>query len=90
MASNPHEAAVVTTPVEMDFVEKDAEGFDIVDKSQQQGMSIPMMVLVCCPRMAMNMAWSAQWAAFGPLLQVLLSYSSVQGVQIVGPVSGLL
>ncbi|CAK4725288.1 unnamed protein product [Aphanomyces euteiches] len=90
MASNPHEAAVVTTPVEMDFVEKDAEGFDIVDKSQQQGTSIPVMVLVCCPKMAMNMAWSAHWAAFCPLLQVLLSYSSVQGVQIVGPVSGLL
>ncbi|KAG9409173.1 hypothetical protein AC1031_019433 [Aphanomyces cochlioides] len=90
MASKIEDAAVPVTPNDVDYVQKDAEGLDVVDKSQQEGMSIPMMFLVCCPKMAMNMAWAAQWAALGPLLQVLLSYSSVQGVQIVGPVSGLL
>ncbi|KAG9409181.1 hypothetical protein AC1031_019441 [Aphanomyces cochlioides] len=90
MASHIQDAAVPVTPNDVDYVQKDAEGLDVVDKSQHEGMSIPMMFLVCCPKMAMNMAWAAQWAALGPLLQVLLSYSSVQGVQIVGPVSGLL
>ncbi|KAH9149159.1 hypothetical protein AeRB84_007670, partial [Aphanomyces euteiches] len=90
MASKIEDAAVPVTPNDVDYVQKDAEGLDVVDKSQQEGMSIPMMFLVCCPKMAMNMAWAAQWAALGPLLQVLLSYSSVQGVQIVGPTSGLL
>ncbi|CAK4701415.1 unnamed protein product, partial [Aphanomyces euteiches] len=90
MASHIQDAAVPVTPNDVDYVQKDADGLDVVDKSQEEGISIPMMFLVCCPKMAMNMAWAAQWAAFGPLLQVLLSYSSVQGVQIVGPVSGLL
>ncbi|KAH9181976.1 hypothetical protein AeNC1_016048, partial [Aphanomyces euteiches] len=73
MASNLQDAAIPITPKDTDYVEKDADGLDVVDKSQQEGMSIPMMFLVCCPKMAMNMAWAAQWAAFGPLLQVLLS-----------------
>ncbi|KAH9124787.1 hypothetical protein LEN26_008675 [Aphanomyces euteiches] len=90
MASHIQDAAAPVTPNDVDYVQKDADGLDVVDKSQQEGMSIAMMFLVCCPKMAMNMAWAAQWAALGPLLQVLLSYSSVQGVQIVGPVSGLL
>ncbi|CAK4715193.1 unnamed protein product [Aphanomyces euteiches] len=81
---------IPATPVDTDYVEKNVQDLDVVDKSKMEGMSIPMMFLVCCPKMAMNMAWSAQWAALGPLLQVLMSYSSVQGVQIVGPVSGLL
>ncbi|CAK4297520.1 unnamed protein product, partial [Aphanomyces euteiches] len=87
MASHIQDAAAPVTPNDVDYVQKDADGLDVVDKSQQEGMSIAMMFLVCCPKMAMNMAWAAQWAALGPLLQVLLSYSSVQGVQIVGPVS---
>ncbi|KAH9164119.1 hypothetical protein AeNC1_018704, partial [Aphanomyces euteiches] len=64
---------IPATPVDTDYVEKNVEDLDVVDKSKMEGMSIPMMFLVCCP-----------------LLQVLMSYSSVQGVQIVGPVSGLL
>ncbi|CAK4179208.1 unnamed protein product [Aphanomyces euteiches] len=82
------EAVVEVTPKDGDYV-KDPEDIN-VDKSHKEGMSIAMMFLVCCPKMAMNMAWAAQWAALGPLLQVLLSYSSVQGVQLVGPTAGLL
>ncbi|EQC33337.1 hypothetical protein SDRG_09313 [Saprolegnia diclina VS20] len=48
------------------------------------------LLAVCSPRLALNTAWAAQWAALGPLLQVLLSPSSVQLVQLVGPISGLL
>ncbi|KAH9158597.1 hypothetical protein AeNC1_019150, partial [Aphanomyces euteiches] len=82
------EAVVEVTPKDGDYV-KDPEDIN-VDKFHKEGMSIAMMFLVCCPKMAMNMAWAAQWAALGPLLQVLLSYSSVQGVQLVGPTAGLL
>ncbi|EQC32914.1 hypothetical protein SDRG_09445 [Saprolegnia diclina VS20] len=40
--------------------------------------------------MALNVAWAAQWAALGPLLQILIPSSWVQIVQLVGPISGLL
>ncbi|CAK4172480.1 unnamed protein product [Aphanomyces euteiches] len=84
------DALVPITPNDTDYVQKDAEGLDVVDKSQEEGMSFPMMFLVCCPKMAMNMAWAAQWAALGPLLQVLLSSDYVQIVQLVGPITGFL
>ncbi|CAK4692107.1 unnamed protein product, partial [Aphanomyces euteiches] len=69
MASHVQDPAVGITPNDGDYHQKDAEGINDVDKSQQEGMSVPMMFLVCCPKMAMNMAWAAQWAALGPLLQ---------------------
>ncbi|KAG9407660.1 hypothetical protein AC1031_002379 [Aphanomyces cochlioides] len=53
------------------------------------GCSIPFMVFLAAPKMAMNMAWAAQWAAFGPLLETLLPSWSVQLVQIIGPLTGL-
>ncbi|KAF0718374.1 hypothetical protein DYB28_001618 [Aphanomyces astaci] len=52
--------------------------------------SILFMVFLAAPKMAMNMAWAAQWAAFGPLLETLLPSWAVQLVQIIGPLTGLL
>ncbi|KDO17501.1 hypothetical protein SPRG_15666, partial [Saprolegnia parasitica CBS 223.65] len=55
-----------------------------------EGCSVPFMFLMCAPCMAMNMAWAAQWAALGPLLQILLPSTAVQLVQLVGPVTGVI
>ncbi|KDO34733.1 hypothetical protein SPRG_00795 [Saprolegnia parasitica CBS 223.65] len=74
----------VATPVDKGFDDEPA-----VDKPLE-GCSIPFMLILCAPKMAMNMAWAAQWAALGPLLQILLSSSWVQVVQLVGPTTGLL
>ncbi|KAF0718690.1 Aste57867_1540 [Aphanomyces stellatus] len=60
-----------------------------ITESHVESCSVAMLLLLCAPRMAMNMAWSAQWAALGPLLQILLPSWAVQLVQIVGPVTGL-
>ncbi|KAF0700026.1 Aste57867_9412 [Aphanomyces stellatus] len=51
--------------------------------------SIPFMILLCLPRFAITMAWAAQWSVLGPLLNILLSSSAVQIIQLVGPISGL-
>ncbi|KAF1780919.1 hypothetical protein GQ600_18103 [Phytophthora cactorum] len=42
------------------------------------------------PRMAINMAWSAQWAALGPYLSTMLSNSAVQATQFIGPIVGVI
>jgi solute carrier family 45 protein 1/2/4 len=55
-----------------------------------EGCSIPFMLLLCAPRMAMNMSWAAQWAALGPLLQILVPSPWVLAISIIGPTSGLL
>ncbi|KDO34772.1 hypothetical protein SPRG_00833 [Saprolegnia parasitica CBS 223.65] len=55
-----------------------------------EGCSTAFLFLLCCPKMALNVAWAAQWAAIGPLLNILISSSWVQIVQLVGPISGLL
>ncbi|KAH9117129.1 hypothetical protein LEN26_012783 [Aphanomyces euteiches] len=60
------------------------------DCSGAEGCSIPFMIMLSAPRLAINMAWSAQWSALGPLLEILLSSSGVQLVQLVGPICGLL
>ncbi|KAF0700422.1 Aste57867_9047 [Aphanomyces stellatus] len=51
--------------------------------------SIGTMVLVALPRLAIMMGWAAQWAVLGPLLEILVSSSAVQLIQIVGPLAGL-
>ncbi|OQR80619.1 Glycoside-Pentoside-Hexuronide (GPH):Cation Symporter Family [Achlya hypogyna] len=82
---DPKEAqynAVAVTP-------KDDEDIAAVPKPKES-CSIAFLFLLCCPKMALNVAWAAQWAAIGPLLQILISASWVQIVQLVGPVSGLL
>ncbi|KAF0698270.1 Aste57867_11101 [Aphanomyces stellatus] len=84
---------VVSTPMETeytkDYVKEDGNLIE-ADQEEITGCSIPFMFLLCAPKMAMNMSWAAQWAALGPLLQVLLSPSAVQAVQLVGPTTGLL
>ncbi|OWZ19867.1 Glycoside-Pentoside-Hexuronide family transporter [Phytophthora megakarya] len=54
------------------------------------GCSVAMLVLLSLPRMAINMAWSAQWAALGPYLGTLLPRYAVQLTQLIGPLSGIL
>jgi solute carrier family 45, member 1/2/4 len=54
------------------------------------GCSVPMLVLLSLPRMAINMAWAAQWAALGPYLGTLLPRFAVQLTQVIGPLSGIL
>ncbi|KAG7394465.1 hypothetical protein PHYBOEH_005165 [Phytophthora boehmeriae] len=53
------------------------------------GCSVAMLVLLALPRMATNMAWSAQWAALGPYLGTLLPRYAVQLTQLIGPLSGI-
>ncbi|RLN86031.1 hypothetical protein BBJ28_00015859 [Nothophytophthora sp. Chile5] len=55
-----------------------------------EGASIPMLLLISMPRMAIQMAWSAQWAALGPYLGTMLPKYAVQLTQIIGPLSGIL
>ncbi|KDO18281.1 hypothetical protein SPRG_16320 [Saprolegnia parasitica CBS 223.65] len=54
------------------------------------GCSVAFLLLLAAPKMAMNMAWAAQWAAFGPLLETMVPSWAVQLIQIVGPMTGLL
>ncbi|KAG7387653.1 hypothetical protein PHYPSEUDO_013903 [Phytophthora pseudosyringae] len=54
------------------------------------GCSVAMLVLLSLPRMATNMAWSAQWAALGPYLGTMLPPFAVQLTQLIGPLSGIL
>ncbi|KAF0684651.1 Aste57867_23371 [Aphanomyces stellatus] len=55
------------------------------------GCSLGIMLLACLPRMAINMAWSAQWAVVSPLVNSSLDknrwHSSL--VDLVGPITGL-
>ncbi|KAJ0401886.1 hypothetical protein ATCC90586_009008 [Pythium insidiosum] len=56
----------------------------------REGCSVAMLVLLSLPRMAINMAWAAQWAALGPYLGTLLPRFAVQLTQVIGPLSGIL
>ncbi|KAJ0399829.1 hypothetical protein P43SY_008135 [Pythium insidiosum] len=56
----------------------------------RRGASIPMLLLISMPRMAINMAWAAQWAALGPYLGTMLPKFAVQLTQVIGPLSGIL
>ncbi|EEY69828.1 Glycoside-Pentoside-Hexuronide (GPH):Cation Symporter Family [Phytophthora infestans T30-4] len=49
-----------------------------------------LLLAVSMPRMAINMAWSAQWAALGPYLSTMLSNSAVQATQFIGPIVGVI
>ncbi|RHY47245.1 hypothetical protein DYB30_000452, partial [Aphanomyces astaci] len=60
------------------------------DLSSVSTCSIPYMLLVALPRFAIMMGWAAQWAVLGPLLEILVSSSVVQVIQIAGPLCGLL
>ncbi|OQS02556.1 Glycoside-Pentoside-Hexuronide (GPH):Cation Symporter Family [Thraustotheca clavata] len=53
--------------------------------------SIAFLLLLCAPRLAIQMAWAAQWAALGPKLEADHDSSwSVQLIQIIGPITGLI
>ncbi|KAF4045087.1 MFS/sugar transport protein [Phytophthora infestans] len=49
-----------------------------------------LLLAVSMPRMAINMAWSAQWAALGPYLSTMLPNFAVQITQFIGPIVGVL
>ncbi|KUF92034.1 hypothetical protein AM588_10004605 [Phytophthora nicotianae] len=49
-----------------------------------------LLLAVSMPRMAINMAWSAQWAALGPYLSTMLPNFAVQVTQFIGPIVGVL
>ncbi|KAH7473936.1 Sucrose transport protein SUT5 [Phytophthora ramorum] len=60
------------------------------DRKSIVGASIPQLLLISMPRMAVRMAWSAQWAALGPYLGTMMPKYAVQLAQIIGPVTGIL
>jgi solute carrier family 45 protein 1/2/4 len=62
----------------------------VQEDGEIKGCSIGMLVLLSLPRMAINMAWAAQWAALGPYLGTMLPKYAVQLTQIIGPLSGVL
>ncbi|TYZ60400.1 hypothetical protein PybrP1_006126 [[Pythium] brassicae (nom. inval.)] len=63
---------------------------EAADERDPRGCSVPMLVLLSLPRMAINMAWAAQWAGLGPYLGTLLPPYAVQLTQVIGPLSGIL
>ncbi|KAG7375797.1 hypothetical protein PHYPSEUDO_015241 [Phytophthora pseudosyringae] len=61
-----------------------------VERPSVVGASIPHLLLISMPRMAIRMAWAAQWAALGPYLGTMMPKYAVQLAQIIGPVTGIL
>ncbi|KAF1318590.1 Sucrose transport protein sut1, partial [Globisporangium splendens] len=55
-----------------------------------RGASILTLLLISMPRMAIQMTWSAQWAALGPYLGTMLPKYAVQLTQVIGPTTGIL
>ena len=62
----------------------------VPELSYDEGSSIFMLVLLSGPRLALQMAWAAQWAALTPYLQILLPKYAVNLTQFIGPVTGIL
>ncbi|RLN51696.1 hypothetical protein BBJ28_00026527 [Nothophytophthora sp. Chile5] len=58
--------------------------------TQPQGASFWVLLAVSMPRMAVNMAWAAQWAALGPYLSTMLPNYAVQLTSIIGPLVGII
>ncbi|KAE9349034.1 hypothetical protein PR003_g6098 [Phytophthora rubi] len=57
------------------------------DGGEQTPLSHPsiwLLLAVSMPRMAINMAWSAQWAALGSYLSTMLPNFAVQVTQFIG------
>ncbi|GMF31829.1 unnamed protein product [Phytophthora lilii] len=54
------------------------------------GASLGALLIIAMPRMAIRMAWAAQWSALGPYLQSMLPGYAVQLTQLSGPLSGAL
>jgi solute carrier family 45 protein 1/2/4 len=62
----------------------------INDATTRPRASTLTLLAISMPRMAIRMAWSAQWAALGPYLQTLLPKYAVQLAQVIGPLSGII
>ncbi|CEG42623.1 glycoside-pentoside-hexuronide :cation symporter family [Plasmopara halstedii] len=60
------------------------------ENTQLSHPPIWLLLAVSMPRMAITMAWSAQWAALGPYLSTMLPRFAVQITQFIGPVVGVL
>ncbi|KAL3669734.1 hypothetical protein V7S43_005114 [Phytophthora oleae] len=54
------------------------------------GASLGQLLVISMPRMAIRMAWAAQWATLAPYLQTMLSSYAVQLTQLSGPLCGVL
>ncbi|GAB9477421.1 Sucrose transport protein sut1, partial [Globisporangium polare] len=60
------------------------------EKQAKEGASILRLLLIAMPRMAIQMTWSAQWAALGPYLGTMLPKYAVQLTQVIGPATGII
>ncbi|POM73925.1 Glycoside-Pentoside-Hexuronide (GPH):Cation Symporter Family, partial [Phytophthora palmivora] len=88
---------VRTSCVEFDSLatpETPKDGFKSPILEEQEltphGASFGELLIISMPRMAIRMAWAAQWAALGPYLQTMLPRYAVQLTQLSGPLSGVL
>ncbi|TMW60097.1 hypothetical protein Poli38472_000139 [Pythium oligandrum] len=76
------------TPAYEQFGSPKVDG--VQDGEPRRGVSLGMLLLISMPRMVIQMAWSAQWAALGPYLGTMLPRFAVQLTQVIGPLSGIL
>ncbi|KAF4046067.1 MFS/sugar transport protein [Phytophthora infestans] len=60
------------------------------DGRQPHGASFWVLLAVSMPRMAVNMAWAAQWAALSPYLSTMLPNYAVQLTSVIGPIVGII
>lgn len=60
------------------------------DKAPRESASVLTLLLIAMPRMAIQMTWSAQWAALGPYLGTMLPNYAVQLTQVIGPATGII
>ncbi|EQC24972.1 hypothetical protein SDRG_17148, partial [Saprolegnia diclina VS20] len=52
--------------------------------------SLPFMLLLAAPRLAIQMAWAALWAAFGPQFDNSFAPWAAQLIRVLGPTTGLI
>ncbi|TYZ67105.1 hypothetical protein PybrP1_000788 [[Pythium] brassicae (nom. inval.)] len=60
------------------------------EKKPVEGASVLLLLMIAMPRMAIQMTWSAQWAALGPYLGTMLPKYAVQLTQVIGPATGII
>ncbi|KAJ8556611.1 hypothetical protein ON010_g9354 [Phytophthora cinnamomi] len=60
------------------------------EETVPESASFGVLLVISMPRMAIRMAWAAQWAALGPYLQTMLPSYAVQLTQLSGPLCGVL
>lgn len=83
---------IATTPKELEAGNYENQGSPTSKGERKSilGASIPHLLLISMPRMAIRMAWAAQWSALGPYLGTMMPKYAVQLAQIIGPVTGIL